>query len=66
MSNDTYKYKLFADYFQFYLQDEAAEGDLSGLQVSVVVRQWRGALGTYAISAYEWPAVKPRLAGMRR
>ena len=24
-----YKYELFADYFQFYLQDEAADGDLS-------------------------------------
>jgi hypothetical protein len=25
----TYQYALFADYFQFYLQDEASEGDLS-------------------------------------
>ena len=25
----TYTYSLFADYFQFYLQDEAMEGDLS-------------------------------------
>ena len=24
-----HKYELFADYFQFYLQDEAADGDLS-------------------------------------
>ncbi len=24
-----YRYELFADYFQFYLQDEAADGDLS-------------------------------------
>lgn len=24
-----YRFKLFADYFQFYVQDEAAEGDLS-------------------------------------
>jgi hypothetical protein len=24
-----FEYKLFADYFQFYLQDESAEGDLS-------------------------------------
>jgi len=25
----TYSYELFADYFQFYLQDEQADGDLS-------------------------------------
>lgn len=25
----TYKFDLFADYFQFYLQDESAKGDLS-------------------------------------
>ena len=25
----SYRYTLFADYFQFYLQDETVEGDLS-------------------------------------
>lgn len=25
----TYMFDLFADYFQFYLQDEGADGDLS-------------------------------------
>ena len=25
----SYRYTLFADYFQFYLQDEDADGDLS-------------------------------------
>jgi len=29
MSNEVHRYELFADYFQFYLQDEAASGDLS-------------------------------------
>jgi hypothetical protein len=27
--NRRFEFKLFADYFQFYLQDESADGDLS-------------------------------------
>jgi hypothetical protein len=29
MMTDSYRFTLFADYFQFYLQDENADGDLS-------------------------------------
>ena len=29
MTTQLYHFDLFADYHQFYLQDEAAEGDLS-------------------------------------
>lgn len=34
-----YHYELFADYFQFYLQDEQAEGDLSNSWTSEAVER---------------------------
>ncbi len=45
-----YNYKLFADYFQFYLQDEQAEGDLSnGWTSEAMERELALAPGTIGV-----------------